>query len=230
MGLLSKILTAIRGTATEAGQSIVDANAITILKQEVRDAEKYLAKAKQDLTSVIAKEMQAKRKIDELSKEIEKHEGYVSQALEKGDENLALEIAQKMAEFEEEKAIQQKTETSFSAHSNRLKDMVKKTSKSLTDMKRQVVMVETTDSVQKATKAITENYASGGSKMLSAKESLDRIQQRQQDLDDRLEAGEVLEDEFEGTNLEDKLREAGIGEQSSSANDILAKIKAKKAE
>jgi phage shock protein A len=89
-------------------------------------------------------------------------------------------------------------------------------------------MVKTTQNVQNATSAITENYATGSSKLLSAKESLDRIQARQQDTEDRLKAGETLKAEFEGEDLEKKLKEAGIIKTENKAQDILDQIKAKK--
>lgn len=228
MGLFNKIITAIRGGAREIGETIVDANGLRIFEQEIKDSEENLEKAKKDLTEVMAKEMQAKRKVEELTKDIEKHEGYVAKALEKGDEALALEVAEKMTELASELEVQTSTATSFGAHCSRLKDMIKKTAKALADMKRQFVMVKTTESVQKATQSITTNYASSGSKLLTAKESLDRIKNRQKDLDDRMAAGDILEGEFEGKDLEAKLREAGIGEGSTSAQDILDKIKAKK--
>lgn len=228
MSVLNKIFTAIRGGAREVGESIVDANSVRIFEQEIKDAETQLEKAKRDLTEVMAKEMQAARKVESLSKDIEKHEGYAAKALEKGDENLALEIAQKIAEIQGELEIQQKAQSSFAAHTERLKAMIKKTAKALTDMQRQLVMVKTTESVQKATTAITNNYASGSSKLLTAKESLDRIKQKQQDLDDRMAAGEALNAEWNGNDLEAKMKEAGIVEDDNKAQDILAQIKAKK--
>lgn len=228
MGILSKIITAIRGGAREAGEAIVDANAIRIFEQEIKDADDNLNKAKRDLTEVMAKEMQAKRKVNDLQTEISKHEGYVAEALEKSNEGLAMDVANKIAELESELAIQLKAQESFSAHCERLKAMIKKTNNGLTEMKRQLVMVKTTDSVQKASQSISNNYANSGSKMLGAKESLDRIQKRQADLDDRLAAGDSLKDEFEGSNLDDKLKAAGIGESTGSAVDILERIKAKR--
>ena len=228
MSVLNKIFTAIRGGAREVGESIVDANSIRIFEQEIKDAEEQLEKAKRDLTDVMAKEMQAARKTKSLSKDVEKHEGYAAQALEKGDENLALEIAQKIAEIQSELEIQQKAQSSFASHTERLKAMIKQTTKALIDMQRQLVMVKTTESVQKATTAITNNYASGSSKLLTAKESLDRIKQKQQDLDDRMAAGETLAAEFNGDDLEIKMKEAGIVESDNKAKDILEKLKAKK--
>lgn len=229
MSLITKIFTAIRGGAREIGQNIVDKNSIRIFEQEIADAENALGKAKYDLTSVIAQEMQASRKIKELSEKVSTYEVYAENALEKNDEALALEVAEKIAEFSSELEIQKKAKESFTNHAERLKDMIKKTAKSLTDMKRQLVMVKTTESVQKATAAITSNYASGSSSLLTAKESLDRIKKNQEMREDRLKAGEVLDKEFNNTtNLEDKLKNAGIIEVNNKAQDILAKIKAKK--
>ncbi|MEM7617225.1 MAG: PspA/IM30 family protein [Pseudomonadota bacterium] len=228
MSMFNKIFTAIRGGAREAGQAIIDKNGIRIFEQEIEDAKNQLAKAKRDLTAVMAQEMKAAREVERLTKDIDKYETYATQALEKGDENLALEIAEKIGEIQGELEIQQKSQSSFAAHTDRLKAMIKKTSKTLADMNRQLVMVKTTNNVQQATTAITNNYASGSSKLLTAKESLDRIKQKQQDLDDRLAAGETLNAEFNGDDLEAKMQEAGIGDTNDKAQDILAKLKAKK--
>ncbi len=228
MSVLKKLFTAIRGGAREVGESIVDANGIRIFEQEIKEAETQIEKAKHDLTEVMAQEMQAARKIESLNKDIEKNEGYATRSLEKGDESLALEIAQKVVDLQSELEIQQQAQSNFSGHTERLKAMIKKPTQALTDMERQLVMVKTTESVQKATTAITNNYASGSSKLLTAKESLDRIKQKQQDLDDRMVAGEALNSEFNGDDLEAKMKAAGIIENDNKAQDILEKLKAKK--
>lgn len=228
MSLIEKIFTALRGGARELGESIVDQNSVRIFEQEIKDAETALDNAKRDLTEVMAKEMQAARKIESLQADVKKHEDYASKALEKGDENLALEVAQKIAEIQGELDIQKKAQESFAAHVTRLKNLVKQTGKALADMQRQLVMVKTTQNVQKATTAITQNYAAGSSKLLSAKESLDRIKQKQADLEDRLKAGEALQGEFEGHDLEKKLKDAGIVKSEDKAQEILAALKAKK--
>jgi len=228
MGILNKILTAFRGGANEVGQSIVDANSTRIFEQEIRDAEKHLTKAKRELTDVMAKEMQASREIDRIKRAIAEHEGYATQALEKGNETLALEVAGKIAQLEMELAEQQTANDSFSAHAARLKDLVKKTERQLADYQRQLSMVKTTESVQKATASITDSFASSNSKLLNAKDSLERIKARQQQFDDRLKAAENLEAENSDQSLKAKLAEAGIGEQKSNASDVLERLKAKK--
>ena len=227
MGLLNKLFTALRGGAREAGQAIVDANSIRIFEQEIEDAKNNLQKAKQDLTTIMAQEMQAKRSIETITQDIATHEGYTSEALAKNDEALALEVANKIATLEQEKTSQEQIATSYGEHIVKLKSLIKKTSTSIADMQRQLVMVKTTQSVQNAASAIATSSSASGSKLLSAKESLDRIQKRQQLTEDRLKAGAMLDADMGHKNLEEKLAQAGIGKTTTSANDILAKIKAK---
>lgn len=228
MGILNKILTAFRGGATEVGQGIVDANSTRIFEQEIRDAEKHLTKAKRDLTEVMAKEMQASREVDRLKRTIAEHEGYATQALEKGNETLALEVAEKISELDQELNEQRSANESFSAHATRLKELVRKTERQVADYQRQLTMVKTTESVQKATATITDSFAGSNSKLLNAKDSLERIKARQQSFDDRLKASETLAEENSDKALHDKLAEAGIGEQKSNANAVLDRIKARK--
>lgn len=220
-------MTAIRGGATEIGEGIVDANATRIFEQEIRDAENHLTKAKRDLTSVMAQQMASSRDVDRLKRDISEHEGYVAQALEKSNDALALQVAEKIASLESELEAQQQSLDSFSTNANRLKELVKKSERQVAEHKRQLSMVKTTESVQKATSAITDNFASSNSKLLSAKDSLERIKAKQQKFDDQLKAAEVLDAEDSDNSLAAQLKEAGIGSQDNSANSVLERIKAK---
>ena len=220
-------MTAIRGGATEVGEAIVDSNATRIFEQEIRDAENHLTQAKRDLTGVMAQQMAASREVDRVKREIVEHEGYAVQALEKGDETLALAVAEKIAALESELTTQQQALESFEGNANRLKELVKKSERQVAEYKRQLSMVKTTESVQKATSAITDNFSSSNSKLLNAKDSLERIKAKQQKFDDRMKAAEVLESENSDNSLEAKLKEAGIGQTDASANSVLERLKAK---
>ncbi len=226
MDILKKIMTAIRGGAREVGELVVDANGTRIFEQEIKDAQVHLNRARQDLTAVMANHMQAGRKVESLKTGISEHEGYAGQALDKNDEELALEIADKIANLENDLAEQAEVHKSYSVHVDRLKELVKKTERQLKEYERQLDMVKTTESVQKASAAITNNFASSNSKMLSAKDSLERIKKRQQDNYDRLAAAEELEAENSDKSLEDKMKAAGIGEQDKNANSVLERIRA----
>lgn len=227
MSIFKKIMTAIRGGATEVGEAIVDANATRIFEQEIRDAENHLTQAKRDLTGVMAQQMAASREVDRIKRDISEHEGYATQALEKGDETLALAVAEKIANLENELHTQQQALDSFEGNAERLKELVKKSERQIAEYKRQLSMVKTTESVQKATSAITDNFSSSNSKLLNAKDSLERIKAKQQKFDDQMKAAEVLESENSDNSLEAKLKAAGIGQTDNNANSVLERIKAK---
>jgi phage shock protein A len=227
MSIFKKIITAIRGGASEAGEAIVDANSTRIFEQEIRDSEKHITIAKRDLTEVMAKQMQAARELTQLQTSIKEHEGYALQALEQGNEALAIEVAEKIGELETNAADQQQANESYLKSSERLKVLIKKSERQLTDYKRQLSMVKTTESVQKATSAITSNFTASNSKLLNAKDSLDRIKKKQANFDDRLKAAEQLDAENDDSSLKAKLQDAGIGAQQSSAQSILDRLKNK---
>lgn len=186
MSILKKLFTAVRGGAREVGESIVDANGIRIFEQEIADAKNALAKAKKSLTEVMAKEMQTKRKLASLEDSIIEHENYAGEALEKGNEALAVEIAEKISEFEDERAEHQQVLDGFSKHVILLKQQIKEAEKSIKENQRQLTMVKTTDSVQKATMAVNSTLNTNESSMVNARQSLERIKQRQQDRQDQL--------------------------------------------
>lgn len=227
MNILEKIVTAIRGGAREVGEVIVDSNATRIYGQEIEDAKSHLANAKENLAKVMAKEMQVKREIDRLTTEIEKSENNAVAALNAGKEDLAGDVAEKIVELENELAIQKQAQSAYADHVTRLKDIVKKTETKIREHERELAMVKTTDSVQKATRSINEHVYGGGSQLVNARESLERIKSRQQSEEDEMRAAEQLEGELGAESLEVKLREAGIGEGVDHRNAVLARIKNK---
>ncbi len=227
MNILKKIMAAIRGGTRELGESIVDSQGTRIFAQEIEDAKESLKQAKNDLTQVMAKEMQAARKVEIIEKDIAKNEGFVKDALGKKEEALALEIAQKVAELEQEREVQFAAQNSYAKHIEKLKGMMEKAQRQLNDYERQLTMVKTTENVQKATVAITDNFGTTDSTLVSAKESLERIRKKQQDFDDRNLAAEKLDNEVNGKDLNDKMKDAGIGETQSAAQAVVARLKAK---
>lgn len=227
MSILKKIFTAVRGGAREVGEAIVDANAIRILEQEITDARNSLGKARENLTEVMAKEMQTKREISTLSQKITEHEDYASQAMEKGDEALAIEIAQKIVELEGEKSSKEAILDSFTQHITTLKAQINQAEGTIAENDRQLLIVKTTESVQKATMSVTDSMSSNNSSMSNARESLERIKKRQQERSDKAAASAVLQAEA-GNDLAAKIKAAGLsGSSGSSAESVLERIRAK---
>jgi phage shock protein A len=227
MGLLSKLFTAIRGGATEAGEAIVDTQALRILDQEIRDAQNSLDRAKSDLTKVMAQRKLTADKRDAKQAKLTEYEGYATQALAKGDEALAVEIATKIAELEADLTTENKIVSEFDASIDMLKKTIQQTEAAIVRMKQQVDTVKATESVQKAQAALSSRHSGTNAALGNAVESLERIKAKQAERAARMDAARELAAEEAGSSLEAKLKQAGITPGGASAQSVLERLKAK---
>ena len=144
MSILQKILTLFRGTAHEAGQAVVDANALKILDQEIRDAGTELARSKEELTKVMAqRQLQANRSKDRFAKKAE-YETYIAGALRQGNEQLAREVAERLATVETDLKNDEQAIASYDNSINQLKTAISATERKLARVKQQVDTVKAT--------------------------------------------------------------------------------------
>ena len=230
MNILNKLLTALRGAATETGEAIVDSQGIRILEQEIRDAKEHLNSAKESLTEVIAEQMAVQRKVNGLKEAIREHEQYADQALAKNDEALALELAEKIAVLTNELDAQMAVLESFNGNIATLKQSIAATERNIQGMDRELTLVKTTESVHKANEAVAARFSGSRSSLRSATESLERIKAKQQKKVDRMQAAIEIQQEENGDQLQAKLQDAGIITKQASAATVLERLKAKRAE
>jgi len=226
MSIFSKLITLVKGTASDVGESIIDANATKILDQEIRDAKENLSKAKNELTNIMAERMGEERTLNGLNESITEHEDYVANALDQGNEDLALEIAEKIAEFESQRDASSAILGSHKQNVTTLKKTIRQAEKNIKAIEREVSMVKATESVNKAQQASTSAKIGSNSATMKATDSLARIKARQQKHADKMKAASDLASEEDG-DLNQKLQDAGIISSKSKSSDVLARIKAK---
>ena len=228
MNIWSKMITALRGGVNEAGEAIVDSQALRILDQEVRDAGEELKRSKDSLAEIMARQKLAEEKCKQLQKNIEEHEGYAAKALKKGDEALALEVAARIAEYENSLASERDAEQGFAQSVTKLRAAIEQAEKNIKRLKQQVDTVKATENVQRAQAAVAERHSGSDSKMRTAMESLERIKERQALKDAQMKAADEMSKTTGDDSLKSKLEAAGIGTSGASAEDVLARIKNKK--
>ena len=228
MSIWNQILTAVRGGATEAGEAIVDHQALRILDQEIRDADNELIKSKSALTGIIAKRKLADRKVGDIRKSIAEYEGYAMKALDQSDEGLAGEVAAKIADLESELANEENLAKAFADSEANLRKAVAGADGNIKRLKQQVDTVKATESVQKAQAAVAARYTGANSSMRSAVDSLERLKAKQVERSARFEAAAELAESPADSDLESRLKSAGIKASQSSGGDVLARLKAKK--
>jgi len=228
MSIFKKLITAVRGGATEVGEAIVDTQAIRILEQEVRDSKTALNDAKTNLTAIMAEKMGVDRKVKDLDAKIKEHEGYAMQALDKGDEALATDVATKIADFEHELNIQKGILDGYASKITALKKMIRQTERNIQAMDREISVVKTTEKVQKANDLASAKFSGSNSSLRSATDSLERIKARQQKREDQSAAAMELESEESGGDLQARLKNAGIVDSGSSGSSVLERLKKQK--
>ena len=230
MSVIKKLVTLLRGSAREIGQSVVDGNATRIYEQEIIDAKASIAEAKTELTAVMAKEMQTAREIERIKLEIRRQEDVALQALDKTEEGLALKVAERVAALEAELQAQTESHAGFALQVGRLKDLIRSAEGRVREHEREIGIAKTTESVYRATQTISDSIGSTGSKLTTARESLERIKKRHEDLADRMAAAEQLDQEFGHKALDNELAAAGIGDNDQSrAQAVMARLRARQA-
>ncbi len=226
MSMLAKLSALFRGTAHEAGQAMVDSNALKILDQEIRDADNNQGKARDDLAGLVARRRMAENEMKSFGEQIGKYESSVRSAMAQGKTDLAREVAGRIAELETEIGTRGPLIENMKEAEARLRNAISTTDQKIETLRREIDIVKVNDSVQKAQTSVALQSAGAHSKIGSAADSLQRIKQRQAVQEERLRVGQEFEDKRTGADLDAKLRDAGILPGHASADDVLARLTA----
>lgn len=226
---LKKLWTALRGAANEGVEAIADSQSLRILDQELREAKQELRACDENLTKIMAKRKMTEAKVKSMQGEVETYTNHAIAASEKGDEALAIECAERVAELEASLETEQQILDGFSKSEQTLKANIAKAKNNVRRMEQQIDQVKATESVQKAQVAVSSRHMGANSKVKTALDSLERIKEKQAQRNAELEAAEELANEESGSDLDAKLKQAGIvSGAEKSGSDKLAELLAKK--
>ena len=226
MSIFTKLITLFRGTAHEAGAAVVDANALKILDQEIRDADNALGRARDDLATLVARRRMIEKELQNLSDQASRYESSARAALSKGDEALAMEVAQRISELETDVTAKTPQLAEMKTAEERMHKTIAATQQRVETLRREIDVVKVNDSVQRAQAAVASQGVGASARLGSAADSLKRIKERQMIADEKFKAAGELEDRRTGADLDAKLQAAGILPGHSSASDVLARLKA----
>ncbi|MEN2786608.1 PspA/IM30 family protein [Sphingomonas qilianensis] len=222
MAIWSKLFTLGRAGANEAATAVVDRNALRILDQEIRDADKAQGKARDDLAGLVARRRILETEVESYRAQAAKYESSARMAMDKGDMDLARQVAQRVADLEQDIAMKAPQIEDMRAAEDNIHKAVAATDRKIEQLRREVEVVKVNESVQQAQSTVAA--AGAGSSLGSAAESLARIRERQAIRGEKIRAAGELEDRRTGADLDEKLRLAGITPGHSSADDVLARL------
>ena len=222
MAIWSKLFTLGRAAGNEAASAVVDANALRILDQEIRDADKAQGKARDDLAGLVARRRILEAEVLSFQAQIAKYEGSARVAVDKGNMDLARQVAQRIADLEQDISMKAPQVADMRQAEEQIHTAIAATDRKIEQLRREVDVVKVNESVQKAQATVAASGA--GNSIGSAADSLARIRERQMIRGEKLRAAGELEDRRTGADLDEKLRLAGILPGQSSADDVLARL------
>jgi phage shock protein A len=223
MSVWQKLVTAIKGGVTEVAEAVADNQALRILEQEIREAKDELRKSDLARTQILAKCKLSEQKVEGINSSITEYENHARKAADT-NKQLALDCARKVADLKSQLQGEQTYLEQFRSSEQNLASNISKAKNNLQRLEQQVDMIKATESVQKAQAAVSSRHSSANSKMKTATESLQRIQEKQKLRAAELEAAEELGATESSDELEKRLVEAGIKGTQTSADDELARI------
>ena len=227
MSIWKQLVTLVRGSAHETGQTIVDARAMTILDQQIRDAGAAQAKARDDLATLTARRRMVEKEVEGFTAQRGKYEASARAAMARGDMDLARQVAERLSTIEADLNAKSPQIAEMRSAEDRMRGIIQAGDGKIETLRREVDVVRANESVQKAQAAVSSSAGGTMSQLGSAAESLQRMKERQAIREEKFRASAELEDMRSGADLDAKLQAAGLlSGGASSADDILARLSA----
>lgn len=222
MSVWKKLATAFKGHATTAAEAVVDANAMTILDQEIREASQEINKARDQRKKIMASQKMKESRIEELEGERAKMLAGAKKARDGGDLDLAREAAERVVKIDQILDQEKGLHGQFLEQAQSMQIQIKQAESRLEQLQFRVQSVKANQAALAAQKAASSSAALSGGKMATALDSLDRLEEKHSRQKAELAAAEEMEQESSGKNLEDRL--AALDGGKKSADDILANL------
>ncbi|MDQ6435191.1 PspA/IM30 family protein [Mesorhizobium sp. LHD-90] len=214
-----------RGRSYEAGQGIVDRNALVILRQQIRDCAEAIAAARKAIAVAVAQNSQEAQQHARLAARIEDLETRTVSALEQGRNELAREAAETIGLLEAEKAACEQAQKNFETEIARLKRIVTASEIRLRDLQRGQRIASAADSTQRLRET---GAGSTLSSLRDAEETLSRLRARQTQIDAAANALDEMEQSGDPAALSEKLAAAGCGAPLKTGADAVLERLAKR--
>ena len=222
--MFNVILTLIRGRAHDAEQAFINRNAVPLLAQQIRDAANGVQSARRAVAIAVAQNEQEKSQHTAIAGRIADLETRAVAALQKGNDELARQAAEAIAQFEAERDASEKAQAQFTQTIDKLKATVRASEARLQELQRGERLARATEQTQKLSAACDDN--SGLATLDDAEETLARLRAYQDRCQIAASAMKEMDVASRQTLIIEKLANAGFGAPlGPSADDVLARLR-----
>ena len=223
--MFKQLVTLVRGQSNEASQSMLDANALSLLRQQMRDAAQGVSKSRKAVAVVMAYAEREKASLTRLEAQIADLEARALDALEQDCVDLASEAAGTIAQLEAERDTTRKVIEAYQTQILRLKQCLTENETCLREMKRGQHLAEANDKAQRLSGVMPSGYIND---LKDAEATLKRLQERQEHAEATATAMVELSADTSAESMTEKLADAGYGAPlKADATAVLDRLKKK---
>ncbi|PTV97510.1 phage shock protein A (PspA) family protein [Rhodobacter aestuarii] len=223
--MFKMMTTLIRARSHDAVDAFTDANALTILRQQLRDAAEALEGAKRAVAVVMAYAAREEKAAARIADQLADLEARALDALAKGRDDLATEAAAAIAELEAEADATARAITHYKAEIHRLRDTVSLAEQRLRTLQRGKQIADAAQRTQKLRGTLPDGVMAS---LREAEATLERLQDRQSHSEEVEIALTELSISSSAESTSARLAAAGCGAPlRSGAADVLARLRAK---
>lgn len=225
--MFKTLSTLIAGVNARSEDRVRDAFAIELIDQKIREAEASLKAAKATLASLIQRHRSEERQRDGLQKRITDMTRRAQEALDAGNDALAGEAAQAIAQMENELTIRDETCDRLNQKTVRLRASIEASHRRIIDLKQGAIQARAVRREQ-AIQTRLNTTVTSASATEEAEEMIARVMGR----DDPFEQSQILQEidrDLGHETLADRMADQGYGPATrTTADDVLDRLKAKK--
>jgi phage shock protein A len=223
MGVWNSLFTAVKGHVNEAAEAVEDKQLMTIMDQQIREANEAIGKARDERARMAGNRKVKENSINELDTEIERLTEGARNAKASGDMDLAREAVQRIVKLNEQRDADQKLYDQYKLNEERMEASIRQSASKIENLNRQVESAKANEALIAAQQAASTSSSASNSKLSGAIDSLERLEKRQAAQAAALEAADELAAEESGADLDARLSKlTGNGEKS--VDDLLANL------
>lgn len=174
--MFNTIITLVRGRSHDAAQALEDANALSILRQQLRDAAAGVEAARRSVAVVMAYAERERKSLPRINAQLADLEGRALVALAQGREDLATEAAAAIAQLEAERTTTETALATYETEIARLRDELSGAELRLRDLKRGLQLADAAQKSQTVRGVVSRPVTAS---LAEAEATLSRLQSRQ---------------------------------------------------
>ena len=174
--MFNTIITLVRGRGHDAAQAVADANALSILRQQLRDVAAGVEAARRSVAVVMAYAERERKSLPRINAQIVDLEGRAMAALAQGREDLATEAAAAIAQLEAERTTTETALATYETEIARLRDELGGAELRLRDLKRGMQLADAAQKSQTVRGVVSRPVTAS---LAEAEATLSRLQSRQ---------------------------------------------------